>query len=165
MLFSVVTRFLYTVESTKSSFTLKLLAETNCGATHRHSLPDKEGNNFFFVDLTAGKLFYDASAKTSEGFTKMPSPSCISFSRETSTWVLTLSSRIFIYYCILIMTSNIATVNFPSELQPETKDFKHLQRRSIKEKWFFNCFVLLRYNETAVLRWRASKNSELKKAS
>lgn len=61
----VVTRFSSTVESVKSFFALKLLAESDFGATHRHSVSDKEGIKLrFLVSPQTNFIVYDVGART-----------------------------------------------------------------------------------------------------
>ena len=82
-LLSVVTSFLSTMGSVKSSFTFKLHAESDFGATHRRSVPDKEGIKLrLFVSPQTNFISCDVGAKTWEVLTKTQSSSCISLSRE-----------------------------------------------------------------------------------
>lgn len=105
----MVTRpFPSTVGSVKSFCPLKLLAESDFGATHGHSVPFKEGIKLrFLVSPQTNFIVFDVGAKTTEVLIKMLSHRCMSRENVYLSFELhlTICARMRLQLVFAIMAS------------------------------------------------------------
>ena len=146
-----VTRFLSTVGSVKSFFALRLLAESDSGATHGHSVPDKEGIKLrLLVSPQTNFIVYDVRAKTTEVLTKTLSSRCMSLLRENvylnfEFSVLRLHyARACDYNLCLQFWRRIGPYNYREILlRITTWNKKQTANKSFKEKCFLTLCKLI----------------------